>query len=113
MTQRLPGNPNFGRRWTEDEKRELMRMRRAKVPTEEICRALNRSLQAVMNMASKMSAPLAKPPYRTSQVRQIQRLAESGYSDRVIALTIGRGHDAVQKFRRRHGIPAGVKRGAA
>lgn len=113
MTQRLPGNPNFGRRWTEEEKRELLRMRRAKVPTEEICRKLDRSLKSVMNMACKLSAPLAKPPYRTSDVRQIERMAQSGYSDRVIAMTVGRPLDGLQKFRRRRGIAAGLKRGTA
>lgn len=106
---KLTGSCANNRIWTEADRAELLKRRRAGQSSKEIGEAMGRTPQAVNCMAYKLEMPVKKRPHKLTELNQVRRLAERGYSDRVIGLTIGRSRTAVSQIRDRYKIPAGAK----
>ncbi len=106
--KRMTGACAANRQWTEEDRAELLKRRRAGESAAEIAQAMNRSERAVISMAYKLGLPAVRKPHRLTELAQVRRLAERGYSDRVIGLTIGRSRTAVSQIRDKYKIKAGV-----
>lgn len=107
--KRFTGSCANNRPWSDEDRAELLKRRRAGESTAEIAEAMNRSERAITSMACKLGLPVVRRPHRLTELAQVRRLAERGYSDRVIGLTIGRSRSAVSQIRDRYKIPAGAK----
>lgn len=94
--------------WQPRELAELRVLVRSGMPHAEIAAKLNRSVKAVSSAIYKFGVRVVRSTgYRGDELRRIRELAERGYSDRVIGLTIGRTRTAVSQIRDRRGIRAG------
>lgn len=106
--KRMTGACAANRPWTEEDRAELARLRRAGLSSQEIAERIGRTIRAVDSAACKMGLPSVRKPHRTTELEQVRRLAERGYSDRVIGITIGRTRPAVYQLRKKYNIRAGA-----
>ncbi len=106
--KRFSGACAANRPWSDEDRAELLKRRRTGESTAEIAQAMNRSERAITSMACKLGLPVVRKPHRLTELAQVRRLAERGYSDRVIGLTIGRSRSAVSQIRDKYKIKAGT-----